>query len=667
MNITLRKKLLFSLLGSTVIPIVLVCLVLGYNIKINSLDAFFTSTGNELGHIEKAISIFIEETKANTSLLARHPDVVAADQSVNSFINENEPKSSSDFPTGPVEQKILDLSRTLLKTHKSFVDVYVGTQHGGFAMASDAPLPGGYDPRSRPWYKEALAEKGVPIISKAYQSTTGDVVLTAAETVNHSNDIAGVVGIDVTLAELTLFIKSIKIGESGYVILVQDDGVILADPKAPAHNFKKLNELGNEAFALLDKTTSGNLQLEINDVDFAAKILTSPTLGWKLIGLIEQQEIMSQVYSMLKIMVVIGLVITTIFVALGALLANSLAKPISQTTLMIKDIAEGKGDLTKRLVVATRDELGELATWFNSFLDNLQNIIRDVASHAGVVDASSGKLLGIATELAVNARETSGKAGNVAAASSEMSSNMNNVASTMNETTTNTGMVAAAVEEMAATINEIAKNSEQARSISEKAVSQAAAASTKMNDLGQAALAISAVTETITEISEQTNLLALNATIEAARAGEAGKGFAVVANEIKELARQTAAATSEIKGKIEGIQGTTHETVGEIKSIGAVINDINDIISSIATAIEEQSVATNEISNNVSQASEGIEDVNRNIAEGTAVIKEINNEVASVNTSAGDISANSRNIEENANELKGLAKELNRIIGHFKF
>lgn len=667
MNLTLRKKLLFSLLGSTVIPIVLVCLVLGYNIKTSSLETFFTSTGNELGHIEKAISLFIEETKANTSLLARHPAVLLADESINSFINQKEPKSSSALPTGPVEQKILDLSRTLLKTHKSFVDVYVGTRHGGFAMASDAPLPPGYDPRVRPWYQEALAKKGVPIISKAYQSTTGDVVLTAAETIPGGNDVAGAVGIDVTLAELTNFIKTIKIGASGYVILVQDDGVILADPKTPANNFKKLGELGGDAFTRFAKTSSGNLQVDIGDTAFAAKILTSPSLGWKLIGLIERQEIMSHVYSMLKIIVLIGLVITAVFVSIGVLLANSLARPISLTTLMIKDIAEGKGDLTKRLVVSGKDELGELASWFNTFLDNLQHIIRDVASHAGVVDASSGRLQGIATELAANARETSGKAGNVAAASSEMSTNMNNVASTMEQTTSNTGMVAAAVEEMAATINEIAKNSEKARGISEKAVSQAAAASTKMNDLGQAALAISAVTETITEISEQTNLLALNATIEAARAGEAGKGFAVVANEIKELARQTAAATAEIKGKIEGVQGTTSDTVTEIKSIGAVINDINDIIASIATAIEEQSVATNEISNNVSQASQGIEEVNRNIAEGTAVIEEINNEVASVNASAGDISANSRNIEENANELKRLANELKTIIGRFKF
>lgn len=358
-------------------------------------------------------------------------------------------------------------------------------------------------------------------------------------------------------------------------------------------------------------------------------------------------------------------------VALGVILAGiiglSITNPINAAVASLKDIAEGEGDLTRKLPATSKDEVGELARWFNTFLSKIQDIIREVSQNAGVVDESSAKLLKIASILAQNADATSAKASNVTAASEQMTTSMQAVAATMEETTHNTGMVAAAVEEMAATINEIAQNSEKARSISESAVRQASAASAKMADLGQAANAISAVTETITEISEQTNLLALNATIEAARAGEAGKGFAVVANEIKELARQTAAATSEIKGKIEGVQGTTAETIHEIESIGAVINNIAEIIATIATAIEEQSVATTEISNSVTHASEGISNVNHNIAEGNAVLGQISRDIADVNVSAGDISGNTRKIEGNADELKRLATTLNELIGRFRY
>ena len=139
------------------------------------------------------------------------------------------------------------------------------------------------------------------------------------------------------------------------------------------------------------------------------------------------------------------------------------------------------------------------------------------------------------------------------------------------------------------------------------------------------------MTETITEISEQTNLLALNATIEAARAGEAGKGFAVVANEIKELARQTAAATVNIKDRINEIQSTTSTTVVDIEKISKVIIEINNVISGIATAVEEQSVASNEIAGNISQASQGLVEVNENVAQSTTVVADITREIAEIN------------------------------------
>ncbi|HBG18882.1 MAG TPA: hypothetical protein DDY32_06275 [Desulfobulbaceae bacterium] len=368
--------------------------------------------------------------------------------------------------------------------------------------------------------------------------------------------------------------------------------------------------------------------------------------------------------TMLTASIVAGVLLGVI---LAGIIGLAITRPINAAVACLKDIAQGEGDLTRQLPANRKDEVGELSDWFNIFLKKLQDIIREVSENAGVVDESSGKLLAIASSLAKNADATSGKARSVTDASMEMTENMHRVATTMEETTSNTSMVAAAVEEMASTINEIAQNSEKARSITEAAVQQANAASGKMADLGKAANAISAVTETITEISEQTNLLALNATIEAARAGDAGKGFAVVANEIKELARQTAAATAEIKGKIDGVQATTADTITEIESISSIINNINEIIATIATAIEEQSAATNEISHSVTQTSEGIGEVNRNISEGSIVIQQISNEIADVNASSHHISSDSKSIEMSADQLRRLAAKLKELIGRFKY
>jgi methyl-accepting chemotaxis protein len=345
---------------------------------------------------------------------------------------------------------------------------------------------------------------------------------------------------------------------------------------------------------------------------------------------------------------------------------RSVVTPINRTVLMLKDIAQGEGDLTKRLEIIKKDEIGELAGWFNTFLDKLQGIMRKIADNTRIIDRSSEEFSEIAIQLSNGAGDTSARATNVSASAEEMSANLNSVAAAMEESATNINVVATATEEMSATINEIAQNAEKARTVADQAVQKASMASGQMETLNQAATGIGKVVETITEISEQVNLLALNATIEAARAGEAGKGFAVVANEIKELAKQTSAATLEIKAKIENIQGSTDGTVRGIGEISEVIHSVNEIVGTIATAVEEQSAATSEIASNVAQASQGIQEVNENVNQSSTVAGEISNDIAAVNQSSGEMAESSDQVRNSAESLRQMAAELNAIVSSFK-
>jgi len=387
--------------------------------------------------------------------------------------------------------------------------------------------------------------------------------------------------------------------------------------------------------------------------------------GW-VIAAVSKETVAANTRQMVILMGLVYLGCLVVVIPLVYVFAASFSRLVNNVVSGLKDIAEGEGDLTRRLEENSKDELGDLARWFNIFIQRLQSIIKEIAENAARLGASSVDLKSLSEKMATSATDMSNESAAVSSASEAVSLSTTSIASAMEQSSVNLSTVAAAAEEMTATINDIVRNTETANQITGKAVDQVKSASDRVSILGIAAQEIGKVTETITEISDQTNLLALNATIEAARAGEAGKGFAVVANEIKELARQTAAATAEIKHKISGIQQTTQGTVSEIEKISGVINEVNQIVMTISTAVEEQSNTTGEIAGNVAQASQGVQEVNETVAESTLAVEQVSQTLTRVNRASSDMSGQSRAVDDSTHTLSRLAEELNRLVGCFR-
>ncbi|MGL1932302.1 MAG: methyl-accepting chemotaxis protein [Desulfotalea sp.] len=663
---TIKRKLICAFAATTLIPIIVLSTFLIFEIREDAVSSFVSSTNRELTQVDEGFVFFMNGVETSVGTLVNNTLAKQADDTLPNYSETTSKKLISPTEAGPYAVELHNFFKQVQEANNTYLEVYMGTEYGAYSSSAPSAMPAGYDPRKRAWYADALTKNKMYTTAAYLTLTTKEAVLSVVAPVKKNGSNVGVAGIDVSLSLMTDLIGNIKIGETGFVVLVQADGTILANPKHPETNFKHINELNVSGYSLLGKMDSGSVQLELGDESYLATVHTSSDLGYKFIGLISISEVMAESATLTKIIILISAILIAAFLLFALFIANTIVRPISHTAEMLKDIAQGEGDLTMRLAAKNKDEMGELAHWFNLFMERLQDIIKQITANSSSVDTSAIELSRISTELTDGATNTSMRANSVAAAAEEMSTNLNNVAAAMEESSTNTSMVAAAAEEMNATINEIAKNAENARAISSDAVQQSTQAGERMNELNIAAAAISKVTETITEISEQTNLLALNATIEAARAGEAGKGFAVVANEIKELAKQTAEATLNIKTQIGDVQSTTSITAKEINEVANVITNVNDIVGIIATAVEEQSAATQEIATNITQVSEGIEEVNGNVSQSSVASSEITENITLVNSDAENMSRFSSQVSDNSGDLEGMAAQLNVIVKKFK-
>lgn len=493
-----------------------------------------------------------------------------------------------------------------------------------------------------------------------------------------NNTFYGIAGVDLGLD----FIQTLtKEGENLYdgtakIVLISNNGTMAGVTGQPELIGKQLEAFNDKYGAYLDPVKKGERVVRMEEQSIIAFIpiaLGQTQTPWSVHLVVPQAKVTALADAMMAEatgdmwrMVIMGVVCALTAVGCLWFVAGSVTRPIRDVVEGLKDAAQGDGDLTKRLAVKSVDEVGELANWFNVFIEKVQEIIRDVAGNAKEVQDSSGDLTRISGQLSQGADDALGKTTSVSSSTEEMSANMNTVAAAMEQTSQNISIVSASVEEMTATINEIAQNTAKGREITSSAVTETQKASSQVADLGEAAQHIGKVVETITEISEQVNLLALNATIEAARAGEAGKGFAVVANEIKELAKQTSDATNEIKSQVEGIQSSTQGTVERISNISEVVTRVNDIVSTIAGAVEEQSATTSEIADNVAQAAKGVGEVNENVAQSSTVAAEIAAEIGDVNMTSGEMASSSTMVQESAQELSSYAVQLNELVDKFK-
>ncbi|MBK7722402.1 MAG: methyl-accepting chemotaxis protein [Austwickia sp.] len=341
--------------------------------------------------------------------------------------------------------------------------------------------------------------------------------------------------------------------------------------------------------------------------------------------------------GMLTWLIASALAITLAGAAVAAAVGASLTAPLLRLRDRMAEIADGEGDLTQRVEADSQDEVGQLGSAFNRFIDKVATAVRGVSASAGSLSAAAQGMRTVSTDLHDTAARSSAQAGQARDAAGAISESVHTAA--------------AGTEQMTASIRQIAQSAAEAARVGQRAGQLAAETEATVTALGDSSTEISNVIKVISAVAEQTNLLALNATIEAARAGEAGKGFAVVASEVKDLAQQTGAATEEISRRIQAIQADSRAAVESITQITHVVREITDHQAAIAAAVDEQSATTTELSQGITAAADAVGNVNHAIA--------------AVSRDAGHTADEVGRVREAAEQLNSISGELSTQLGVF--
>ena len=698
-RLSLSTKFSFGVAVIILVMVAISSVTTGFFFYKNSLANFYDSAETALSEFSYSISMFFSAKEVELNVFSETDEVKNADETIHSFVNETGPIQILEYKKSPTEEAIRKVCKSFAGNDSDIAEIYIGTKWGGYATNFDSSMNGGYDPRKRGWYETATKGNGKVMITDAFASTVGATVVGITKSVyDKSGDFIGNSSIEVSLETLNTILEAMNLGAGSFFMMIQEDGTVLADTGTRKCNFQNVAEINIpdlEKFLGASKKDGIITVSDGNYHTYFVEKITNPKTGYQIVAFCPKETVFAAFYQTLNTTIIICMILGVI-IALGtALVTQKVIRPLRIIQDNISEnanqIAEGRADLTKRISIKSKNEIGDVAESFNVFSEKLQEIIGSMKqtklslSEAGdTLNNSTNEAMAAITQINANINTMNNNLGSQTESVSQTTESINKILTRIRSLEELVMIQSQAiqgasgiVEQMIGKIIEVNQSTDRMvasfrklETDAESGVQTQSELKEKIGEIENQSKLLSEANSVIASIASQTNLLAMNAAIEAAHAGEAGKGFAVVADEIRKLSETSSTQSKTIGEQLKRIQNTistvvdtTQRGVNSYANLANEIHETDTLVRQIKEAMTVQqadSVQITESLHGMNESSQEVQNASKEMSQDSRVIMDeigrLQNETASMKQGMSEMSASASKINAVGNSLSTISK-----------